>query len=167
MSSVLVAYATRTGSVTGIAERIAQVLERDGVSVDVQCVEDWPDPSPYDAVIVGSSVRESRWLKPASEWLEANAGVLRKRPLAMFTVALTCVTCPEKTKVVHGFTAKLIKHTDLEPVALGAFTGWYIPEKFTPIERAIVRGFGAAPGDYRDWDAIEAWTRDVRPKLGV
>lgn len=167
MSNVLVTYATKTGSVTGIAEHIAQVIERHGATVDVREVDEWPDPAGYDAVVVGSSVREARWLKPASAWVEANADVLRTRPLAMFTVGLTCVTCPEKESIVRGYTTRLLKHTGLDPVDVGAFTGWYLPEKFTPMERAIVRGFGAAPGDHRDWNAVEAWTLATWEKLGL
>ena len=56
MTRVQVIYATRHGGSAGIAERIAQVLRDEGSEVVVANAAESPDPSGYDAYVVGSGV---------------------------------------------------------------------------------------------------------------
>lgn len=167
MASVLVTYATKTGCTRGVAERIGAALGEGGASVDVVPAEDKPDPSGYDAVVLGSGVRAGSWHGSASGWLKANAAALQARPVALFTACLTMAQGPEKADEVRAYTAPLLEETGVKPVDIGLFAGWFEPKEFGFVERAILKGMKSPQGDFRDWDAIDAWARDVAAPLGL
>ena len=167
MSRVLVAYATKSGSATEIAQRIGAKLAEAGATVDVKPAGDAPDPSAYDAVVVGSGVRVGSWHAPAKEWMTANAETLKAMPVAFFTVGLT-ITEEGKEDEVRAYTDPLVESTGVKPVALGLFAGWFEPKKFGFMERTIMKAMKAPAGDHRDFPAIEAWAADVAaPALGI
>ena len=80
---------------------------------------------------------------------------------------MTMADEPEKEDEVRAYTDTLIKESGVEPVEIGLFAGWFMPEKFGFMGRTILRMLHASEGDHRDWDVIVAWTREVAPKLGL
>jgi menaquinone-dependent protoporphyrinogen oxidase len=167
MTHILVTYATKTGCTQGVAEKIGEVLGEAGVQVSLAAAADAPDPGDFDAVIVGSGVRAGHWHRQASKWVEAHAGALADRPLALFTVGLTMADKPEKADEVRAYTDALLEKTGLKPADIGLFAGWFKPGEFGFLGRTILKKMKAREGDHRDWDAIAAWTREVQPKLSV
>jgi menaquinone-dependent protoporphyrinogen IX oxidase len=116
MSRVLVVYGTKTGCTAGVAEAIGDKLRELGAEVWVLRAEEKPDPTGYDAVIVGSGVRAGLWHASAKQWLVGHAPYLREHPLAMFTTCLTMHTDPGKAETVRGYTELLLDETGLAPV---------------------------------------------------
>lgn len=165
MKHVLVVYCTKSGSVEDIAQAIASTLRGSLVHVDIAKAESAPSARPYDAVIVGSGVRVSQWHSAARKWLTAQAEILRQRPVAFFTVALTPANEPQKTDEVRAYTDSLISETGVKPVDIGVFAGWNVPEKFGFAERLILKALKAPRGDFRDFDAVSAWATSVGQKL--
>lgn len=162
----LVVYATGTGCTAGIAEKIGERLAASGATVDVVRAQDAGVASDYDAVVLGSGVRAGQWHAPAKKWLEDNAGALKGMPVAFFTCGLTTASEPEKEDVVRAITDPLIESTGVTPVDVGVFAGWNEPKEFSFIERTILKVMKAPQGDFRDFEAIAAWTDSVAPKLG-
>jgi len=167
MSTALVVYGTTTGSTEGVAERIGKVLAARGVKADIVPAKDAPDPSPYDAVFVGSGVRLSNWHAPVKEWVTKYAPALKAKKVAFYTVGLTPATDPSKTDEVRAYTDPLIAETGVTPVDVGVFAGCNLPKKFSFVERTIMKMMKAPEGDFRDWGAIEAWAGSAADKLGV
>lgn len=58
---VLVTYASRHGATKGIAERIAQTLDRTGLEVTLLPVEDAEPIAEYDAFVIGSGAYLGGW----------------------------------------------------------------------------------------------------------
>jgi menaquinone-dependent protoporphyrinogen oxidase len=67
---ILVAYATRSGSTTEIAQWLAERLRGEDEAFDVTVAEvsDHLDPRGYDALVLGSALYEGRWLRAASRF---------------------------------------------------------------------------------------------------
>ncbi len=167
MSTVLVVYGTKTGCTEGIAEHVGATLVDAGATVDVKRVEDKPDPAGYDAVIVGSGVRAGSWHGAVKEWVTKHAWKLKETPTAFFTACLTMAAGAEKADEVRAYTDPLIAETGIEPVDIGLFAGMNEPKRFSLPERLIMKAMKAPQGDFRDMDAIAAWTRETAPKLGI
>lgn len=165
MRKVLVTYATKSGSVTEIAERIGKTLGADA-QVDVRPVGDHPDASAYDAVVVGSGIRAGNWHAPAKRWVSSNAGTLKAKPVAFFSVGLS-MTEPDKADEMRAYTDPLAAETGVKPVDVGTFAGWFVPAEFGFAERTIMKMMKAPEGDHRDMAAVEAWAKSVAPKLGA
>lgn len=167
MSTVLVVYGTKSGCTAGIAERIGVALGELGIAAEVKPAQDKPDPSAYDAVIVGSGVRAGSWHASAKKWLAANAAVLRDKPLALFTACLTMATDPGKADEVRAYTAPLVTETGIEPVDIGLFAGMNDSKVFSLPERLIMKAMKAPEGDFRDYESVDIWTRGVAEGMGL
>jgi menaquinone-dependent protoporphyrinogen oxidase len=165
MRKVLVAYQTKSGSVTDIAKTIALNLG-EGVTADVKPLADGPDPAGYDAVIVGSGVRAGNWHGTAKEWVKGHAEVLKGKPVAFFSVGMS-MTDPSKSAEVIAYTDPLIAETGVKPVDVGPFAGWFEPKRFSFLERTIMKAMKAPEGDHRDLQAVATWASAVAPKLGA
>src|SRR5690606_12963767 len=83
--NVLVAYATRHGATRGIAERIAETLERHGLDTVLLPADQVRDPRAFDAFVIGSAAYQHHWLKPAADLARSNARLLASRPTWLFS----------------------------------------------------------------------------------
>lgn len=167
MSKVLVVYGTKTGCTEEIAEHIGKTLTEAGATVEVLPAADKPDPAGYDAVIVGSGVRAGNWHTATSAWVTEHAEELKEVPVALFTACLTMATGPEKSAEVRAYTDGLLANTGIAPVDIGLFAGMNKLEKFSLPERLIMKAMKAPQGDFRDFDAVAAWTRATAGKLDL
>lgn len=167
MNKILVVYATKSGCTTDVAKQIGETLVARGASVDVVPAEKAGSVAGYDAVVVGSGVRMGQWHESARTWVTTNAGALKALPVAFYTCNLTLAQEPEKTAEVRAYTDALIEATGIKPIDIGLFAGWNEPKKFSLVERVIMKAMKAPQGDFRDFAAIDSWTGNVAPMLGV
>lgn len=167
MSRVLVVYGTGSGCTAGVAERIGAAVAATGATVEVVSAKDAPSADGYDAVFVGSGVRAGNWHAPVKEWVTSNAAALTSGKVAFYTTCLTMASDPAKADEVRAYTDPLIAETGVTPADVGLFAGWNEPKRFSFIERTIMKMMKAPEGDFRDWDAIDAWASGAAVKLGV
>jgi menaquinone-dependent protoporphyrinogen oxidase len=159
---ILVAYASGTGSTGEVAEAIAEVLRQSGAEVDVRAVQGVQDVASYGAIVLGSSIRIGRWLPGAVAFLEDFHPQMARIPVAYFT---TCLTMAEDTedsrRTVLGYLEPVLALApQIKPVGLGLFAGSLDPQQ------RLIMPFASGPhGDYRDWDKIRAWAREILPDL--
>jgi menaquinone-dependent protoporphyrinogen oxidase len=174
---VLVAYATRHGATTGIAERIAAALTAAGLSAEARPVEDVTDVGSFDAVVLGGAAYMFHWLRPAVVFSRRYRKELATRPVWLFSSG------PLGTDLVDqdgkdildasrpkefGELAKLLRPRG-EQVFFGAYDPGAPPvglgERFVqhmPAARAAMPA-----GDFRDWPAIDAWAAQIAAELGA
>lgn len=162
---VLVVYASKSGCTTSVAERIAEQLSKAGATVDVAAAEKAGSAADYDAVVVGSGVRAGQWHQAARTWVAQNADALKTRPVAFYTCGMMITQGAEKTDEVRAYTDALIAETGVEPIDIGLFPGWFEPKEFSLPERTILKLMKTPQGDFRDWDAIDAWSERIAPVL--
>ncbi|MEV4788928.1 flavodoxin domain-containing protein [Streptomyces tuirus] len=62
---VLVAYGSTNGSTAEIAERVGEILAKEGLAVDVLPAADATDLAPYGAVLLGSGLYAGHWQRDA------------------------------------------------------------------------------------------------------
>ncbi len=167
MSKVLVVYGSKTGCTQSIAETIGATLSEMGASADVASATEKPDPGAYDAVVVGSGVRAGNWHGAVKSWVADNAEALKVRPTAFYTACLTMGTNPEKADEVRAYTDPLVAESGVAPVAVGLFAGMNEPKRFSLPERLILKAMKTPEGDFRDLEAVAAWTRETAGALGV
>jgi menaquinone-dependent protoporphyrinogen oxidase len=162
---ILVAYASKVGSTGEVASFIGKTLSSNGATVDVQPIEKVTDVNVYQAVVVGSAVRAGQWISAATDFVKTNQSYLSRTPTAYFTC---CMTLHEDTEANRqkavGFMAPVC---DLvTPVDMAAFAGKMDYSKISFFERFMVtKVFSTPEGDFRNWDAIRAWTNGLQPTL--
>jgi len=163
---VLVAYASKYGATAGIAEKIGQVLEEQGVAAEVRPAGQVDDVSAYRAVVLGSGVYAGSWLKPAADLLKNNQLALAEMPLWLFSDGPTGEGDPVDLMKGWRFPDTLrpaAEHTGARDMVL--FHGFLDPDKLNFAEKMLLKAMKAAMGDYRDWDAIATWARGIAEQL--
>ena len=179
---ILVTYASRAGSTAEVAEAIGKVLtppkhssndaELNELAVDVLPMQDVKDLSPYQAVIVGSAIRKSKWLPEAVQFIRAHQETLRHKPFAMFTVCITLAmsNSEQYRAAVSGWVAPV--RALVRPLSEGLFAGRLdfskLPFNWDTLMLRLTVTLGIFPrGDHRDWTAIRLWAESLKPILEV
>ncbi|GJM42733.1 MAG: hypothetical protein DHS20C20_30150 [Ardenticatenaceae bacterium] len=154
---ILVAYASGSGSTREVAEAIAAEIEGDGLSTILQNMSEIENIHLYDGVILGSSIRIGRWLPEAIACIERIKEDLPDTLVAYFTTCLTMIEDTEENRdvVLNYMKPLLTLAPEVKPIGLGLFAGSLDPER-----RAIISG--GPQGDYRNWNAIRAWAKEIR-----
>jgi menaquinone-dependent protoporphyrinogen oxidase len=176
---VLVAYASRHGATQGIAERIAETLERSGLDAIVRQAKDAGPLDRYDAFVVGSAAYMGGWLGDATTFVRLNHDVLGSHPVWLFSSG------PIGTDTVDAKGRDVLEASEpkefaefartIRPRDAHVFFGAYDPDAPpTGIAEGVMARFmrlapvvrDAMPsGDFRDWQAIEAWAGTIAREL--
>ncbi|NTV65119.1 MAG: flavodoxin [Oscillochloris sp.] len=167
---VLVAYGSQYGSTGGVADAIGRALAQAGVAADVRRVEGVSDLSPYKAAIIGAPIISDKWMPAATSFVTQQRAALAAIPSAYF---LTCMTLAlSRDEADRAAQAKVLEAMQREvpevrPVELGLFAGALDYSKMTPAMQQLYKFFSAddTGGDYRDFAAIGAWAKALRPRL--
>jgi menaquinone-dependent protoporphyrinogen oxidase len=157
---VLVAYGTRAGSTAGVAERVAEVLNRNGLAAQAEEVKKVKDTASYDAVVLGSSIRAGKLKPEVLKFLDKNKADLSAKPFAAFILCLAMKSADEKGRATAATYIEPVRER-IKPLSEGLFAGTYDPSKWSFVERRIMKMIKAPPGDFRKWDDIEAWAASL------
>jgi len=170
-NKILVAYASRTGTTTGVAEAIGKPLAAHGAEVDVRAMKDVSDLTSYKAAVIGSAIQNRQWLPEAMDFVRANRTALNAMPTAAFLVCMTLAMrrgdYREQVSAWLDPVRALVK-----PVSTGLFAGALniskIPSAGDRFKFRLSVLFGVwAEGDHRDWNAIHAWAESLPPLLNL
>ena len=164
---ILIAYASKYGSTREVAERIGQVLRKEGCEVDVRSVKDVKDLSTYQSVIIGSATRMEKLLSEAVEFATQHASELQRMTTAYFVTGVTMKQdTPENRAKAIGFLHPLCAIK--QPIRMGLFAGKLDYAKIGLLWRTMAKQDKTGlmtEGDFRDWPGIEAWAREVASAL--
>lgn len=157
--AVLIAVASRHGSTAEIAGRIGRRLREELPAprwhVQVEDADAIDTIEGYDAVVLGSAVYVGRWLKSARTLLR-KAEVAPPAGLWLFSSGLA--TAPQHD--APGAAAVRAAER-LGAKGLVTFPGRIEPGSLGPAEHLLTTATHVADGDFRDWDAVDAWARGI------
>jgi menaquinone-dependent protoporphyrinogen oxidase len=184
MAKVFVVYGSRHGGTRGIAEKIGEVLRTEGLEAEVAAADHVADVSAADAFVVGSGVYMGSWLKEPIDFIKRNEATLAARPLWLFSSGPLPGSTAKKSGdpledalgpaegVGSGGRKKIAELSAATKardhrVFLGAFDPKDPPRAMSErLVRMMPMSRGVLPaGDFRDWDAIEAWAREIAATL--
>jgi menaquinone-dependent protoporphyrinogen oxidase len=160
--TVLVAVASKYGATRGIADAIGRGLGQRGVDARVQDVEAVGTLDGVDAVVLGSAVYAGRWLQSARHFVEENAAELASRPTWVFSSGP--IGSPPKPEPREAVQIEKVEQL-LQPREHRVFAGELVRDRLSFPERALVRAFHAAEGDFRDWEEIDRWAESIAVEL--
>lgn len=161
---ILVTFASRHGSTEGIARAIAGQLEGSGFAVSLRETGAVESLAPFDALVLGSAVYMGSWLQGARRFVERHRDRLPGMPVWLFSSGPLGAENPQPQGDPTGL-ADVMQAT----CALGhrIFAGKLDPARLSLEERLITRMVDAPAGDFRDWEAIRRWTREIAAALGT
>jgi menaquinone-dependent protoporphyrinogen oxidase len=166
---VLVTWASKHGSTSEIAAAVARGLEScdagraGGLVASAVPVEQRPDATGFDAVVLGSAVYVGRWREEARHYAAEHATALRSRPVWLFS-----------SGPIGEPPFPSDEPYDAEPLsqlvaARGhrVFPGRLDKQLLTFGERAMVTAMRAPVGDSRDWAAVASWAEEIATALSL
>jgi menaquinone-dependent protoporphyrinogen oxidase len=186
MRTALIVFASRHGATQGIAEHIGRTLKTEGIDAVVIPAADAPDPRNYDAVVVGSGVYMGSWLGDGIEYLERHAETLQGRPTWLFSSGPIPGSSKEQPAEEDRYGGALgpedgpgsggRKRIEAVAESIGVrdhriFKGAFDPsDPPKAMSERLARMLPAMKkilpeGDFREWDVIEAWAREIAPKI--
>ena len=185
MIKVLVVYGSRHGGTRGIADRIGEVLRSEGLDAVVTAADKAVDVDKADAFVVGSGVYMGSWLNEPLDFLRRNRDALASRPTWIFSSGplpgsskedkdvdpVTNALGPADGPGSGGRKKVEALLVTIQPRDHAVFMGAFDPndgpkamsERFVrlmPISSRIL-----PPGDFRNWDSIEAWAKAIAREL--
>ncbi len=160
---VLVISASKHGSTREIASAIAEVLREKDISVDLKQIDEPVSVTDYDAVVLGSAVYIGHWMPEALKFVEKNQQALFERPVWLFSSG------PLGEDNGKAVDKKQIDKLMADTVARDhkLFAGALFGEELGLKEKVAIKVVHAQYGDFRDWDAIRAWARDIGEGLQI
>jgi menaquinone-dependent protoporphyrinogen oxidase len=170
LQRVLVLFSSVSGCTTSIAHRIGADLIAYGVKPVVYSVGECPliSKGDFDAIILGSGTRLGRWHRDMRDWLDQNKALLESVPVACFTVGLHGIRADGSLneELAQEGLERIMNANELHGnMGNEFFPGWKRTEGFSSMERIALRVYPLAEGDYRDWDRVDAWVREIAPEL--
>ncbi|MBP1929459.1 menaquinone-dependent protoporphyrinogen oxidase [Methanolinea mesophila] len=164
--TILVAYVSPKGSTAGIAEAIGDELRLAGYRVDVTELKEVSSLESYQAVIIGGPFYMGKIVGDVKKFVGRFRDALGTLPVAAFAVGVAPVNATpadiEKAREIFHSTLDPVK-----PVAEALFAGKIDREKLSFVQKWMVEKVKAPIGDFRDWDAIAAWARELPGKFGM
>ena len=159
---VLIAVASKHGGTLGIANTIADELQRMGYHFEVEDVDDVSSLQPYDAVIIGSAVYMGKWLPEAEQFVYRFGANLKAVPVWLFSSGPIGEDDPQP----HGDPIHIDKYLRATR-AKGhqIFVGRLEKERLSLKERLVTMAIHAPEGDFREWEEIRAWAREIGREL--
>lgn len=170
---VLVAYESKYGATEGIAERIGEALRSRGIDAHVARCGALEDASGYDAYIVGSATYAFNWRKAARRFVKDNAELLAAHPTWLFSsgpVGTDEVDRDGNDVLEAAAPRQFARYAELiHPRGTQVFRGAYHHDAVHGADRILTWmpaiGDILPEGDFREWEAIDAWTYGVADQL--
>lgn len=194
MSKVLITYSTNSGSTGEVAEEIGKILLQDGHTVAVKAERDVTSLEEFDSVVIGAPMIFG-WHAATRSFISKNRAALSSKKVAFFSCAMRLTKVPGErlpdvnvaldtslasepvkngsltlkerfTTLGYYLKPMLQAAPEVKPVSIAFFNGklemfrlkWW-QAAFVMI---VVQG---VPGDYRDWDFIGSWTKEISRQL--
>ena len=164
-ASVLVAYATLSGSTQEVAEAIAATLREGGLKVEIQPIRQVRTLEGYRAVVLGAPLYMFHWHKDALSFLSRHRQALTERPVAVFALGPFHDEEKEWQEVRAQLDKELAKFPWLVPVAVAIFGGKFDPARLRFPYNLLPALKQIPASDIRDWTAIRAWASTLAVKI--
>ncbi|MBE0613678.1 MAG: menaquinone-dependent protoporphyrinogen IX dehydrogenase [Burkholderiales bacterium] len=177
MSRILLLYASVEGQTTMIAERIAQTLRKDALSVDMLSADTDPaklDPAAYDGVIIGASIHYGHHPDYLRKLLRLHGSAIAARPSAFFSVSLSAGGPRPKPAAAQRYIDKFLRRTAWRPQLVASIAGAVRYSLYGPIKRRVMIVFVGLGGgetdtsrdyEYTDWGAVERFAGEFAQHL--
>jgi menaquinone-dependent protoporphyrinogen oxidase len=163
---VLIAYTSRKGSTAEIARAIGKELEAAGKGVVVADMKGITSVEGFAAVVIGTPIYMGQVEKAVPDFVGRNREGLLRVPVATFAVGVAPVN--PKVGSVEEVLGKLrAALAPVKPAAVTMFAGRLELSRMSFVERTVTTLTNVLTGDFRDWETIRAWARELPVVLQV
>jgi menaquinone-dependent protoporphyrinogen oxidase len=139
----LIIYATKTGYVTECVEKLAGLLTGEVDKINLAGRPPKIDPSQYDRIMIGGSIRAGRIQKVVRKFCAAHTPLLVTKKIGLF---IACLAKPEET--AKYFDDNFPRSLVVQASAKACFGGAAYYERMSPLERLIIKKISGQPESF-------------------
>lgn len=159
---ILVAYASKHGNTREIAGTLADELSTQSLEADLIQAGEVGDVACYDAVLLGSAIYMGNWLPDAKIFAQVFCDDLARLPVWLFSSGPLGSADPQPRNDPDGLARPL---GAVKVRGHRIFAGKLDADDLGFGEHLMARLVGAPQGDFRDWDEIRSWAREIAAEL--
>jgi len=172
MANILILYSTTDGHTQAICQKIESIAEQQGHQVTLVSIDDaiQPDPSLFDKVVVGASIRYGKHRKAVYEFIHRHQAVLAEKPSAFFSVNAVARK-PEKNRPhTNPYCRKFMQQIPWQPDQAAVFGGEIAYQKYGILDRLMIRCImyithgptdPDSVTDFTDWNQVETFAHTI------
>ena len=160
---VLVSAASRHGATAEIARAIGETLREAGLEAVALPPDAVITLDGYDAAVLGSGVYVGHWMDSAKHLVERHGAALASLPVWIFSSGP--IGDPPKPVEDPGDLAEIMEMTHAREHRL--FAGKVDKSGLGLGEKVILTAVRAPEGDFRPWDDVREWAREIAAALAV
>jgi menaquinone-dependent protoporphyrinogen oxidase len=167
VANTLLLYHSGYGQTRRITERIRERLEALGETAEARPLdEDAPDPSGYDRIAIGASIRNGKHAPIVHEYIRKHQAALEAMPSSFFSVNLVARKPEKNTPETNPYLKSFLEQCPWQPDLVGLFAGDLDYQKYGFFDRNIIRfimWMTKGPTDpdtkkeYTDWASVDRY----------
>lgn len=172
MANILIIYSTTDGHTRSICERLKQVVEAQGHSVEVAWMSENQDIElqPFDKVIIGASIRYGKHQPQVLDFIGKNQAFLEGRPSAFFSVNVVARKPEKNQPETNPYLQKFLKQIAWQPQTLAVFAGKIDYPRYGFVDKQMIRFImwmtkgptdPTATIEFTDWEKVEQFGRII------
>jgi menaquinone-dependent protoporphyrinogen oxidase len=165
VARILFLYSSVYGQARKVCERIRSNLAASGHSADVVPIDEaGTDPSSYDAIVIGASIRHGKHNPAVMEFILRHQALLEARPSAFFSVSLVARKPGKNTAETNPYTKAFLARSPWKPGVAAVFGGVLDYQRYGLFDRyaiKLIMTITKGPTDlhtaveFTDWDAVD------------
>jgi menaquinone-dependent protoporphyrinogen oxidase len=164
LTRLLLPYKGIYGQTRRICERLQAELAPLGVRADVMPLEQATDLAPYDACVLGASIRHGKHHPSVLEFIRRHRGWLESHPSGFFSVNLVARKPEKNMPETNQYVRQFVASSPWKPPLLGVFGGELDYPRYGFVDRTAIRfimWLTKGPTDvtqryeFTDWAAVQ------------
>lgn len=170
MTRLLLPFKGVYGQTRRICEHLQSRLAPLGVNADVMPLDESPDPTPYDACVLGASIRHGKHSPLVLEFVRRHQAWLESHPSGFFSVNLVARKPGKNTPETNQYVRRFVADSPWKPQLLDVFAGECNYPRYGLGDRTIIRfimWLTDGPTDVRqryeftDWNAVDRFAARI------
>lgn len=172
---VLVVYSGVYGHTLRICEAIQRMLEARGAAVKLAALpEETPDPSDFDAILIGAAIRNGKHNPAVLDFIERHRTLLEEKVNAFFSVNLVARKPNKNTPETNPYVRAFLRTSPWQPQQVAVFGGRLAYRRYRPLDRWVIRlimWINRGPTDldteveFTDWDAVGRFAEHLAARV--
>ena len=177
MARILFLYSSVYGQARKVCERIQSNLAALGHSADVLPIgEAGPQPSGYDAIVLGASIRHGKHNPAVLEVFQEHRALLEAKPSAFFSVSLVARKPGKNTAETNPYTRAFFARSPWKPRVAAVFGGVLDYQRYGLFDRyaiKLIMTITKGPTDlhtaveFTDWEAVDKFAGRIGDMLAA
>jgi len=141
MKKIVIIYSTTDGHTREICSRLQNIIEQENNEVTLIPIEDASEVelNKFNKIVIGASIRYGKHSKMIYQFISNNQKILDEKPNAFFSVNVVARKPDKNRPETNPYLKKFLSQISWKPKELAVFAGKIDYQKYTILDRLMIR----------------------------